>query len=138
MVTKSNPDFLLIVGDLRRDRPAARNSDVSDYLVVQPPGPDRRALPGVGDVNVFGVAVRHAHLARSATAGRLQRSMPGDVIAAIQAQNTQVAAGQIGGLPRRPSQMLNATVTAQSRLHDARAVRATSSLKTQPTARASG
>ena len=25
--------------------------------------------------------------------------MPGDVVAAIQAQNTQVAAGEIGGLP---------------------------------------
>ena len=48
--------------------------------------------------------------------------MPSDVIAAIQAQNTQVAAGQIGGQPAPDEQMLNATVTAQSRLTDARAV----------------
>ena len=42
--------------------------------------------------------------------------MPGDVITAIQAQNTEVAAGEIGGLPSPEGQMLNATVTAQSRL----------------------
>ena len=42
--------------------------------------------------------------------------MPRDVIAAIQAQNTQVAAGQIGALPAGDGQMLNATVTARSRL----------------------
>ena len=42
--------------------------------------------------------------------------MPGDVITAIQNQNTEVAAGEIGGLPQPQGQMLNATVTAQSRL----------------------
>ena len=42
--------------------------------------------------------------------------MPANVTAAIQAQNTQVAAGQIGGLPAASGQMLNATVTARSRL----------------------
>src|SRR2546428_9372313 len=44
--------------------------------------------------------------------------MPRDVIAAIQAQNAQVAAGQIGAQPSPDSQMLNATVTARSRLTD--------------------
>src|SRR3546814_15130849 len=42
--------------------------------------------------------------------------MPGDVISAIQAQNTEVAAGQLGQQPMPPGQMLSATVTAQSRL----------------------
>jgi multidrug efflux pump len=38
------------------------------------------------------------------------------VVAAIRAQNTQVAAGQVGGQPSPDAQMLNATVTARSRL----------------------
>ena len=42
--------------------------------------------------------------------------MPSDVITAIQNQNTEVAAGEVGGLPQPEGQMLNATVTAQSRL----------------------
>src|SRR5215217_4319598 len=42
--------------------------------------------------------------------------MPGDVITAIQNQNTEVAAGEVGGLPQPQGQLLNATVTAQSRL----------------------
>src|SRR3546814_19452185 len=42
--------------------------------------------------------------------------MPGDVISAIQAQNTEVAAGQLGQQPMPPGQMLSATVPAQSRL----------------------
>src|SRR3546814_11527269 len=40
----------------------------------------------------------------------------GDVKAAIQAQNAQVSAGQVGSLPADPGQALNATITAQSRL----------------------
>ncbi|MDZ7868698.1 MAG: efflux RND transporter permease subunit [Rheinheimera sp.] len=41
---------------------------------------------------------------------------PADVSNAIVAQNAQVSAGQIGGLPAMQGQQLNATVTAQSRL----------------------
>ena len=42
--------------------------------------------------------------------------MPSDVIAAVQNQNVEVAAGEVGGMPQPEGQMLNATVTAQSRL----------------------
>ncbi|MNG99233.1 Multidrug resistance protein MexB [compost metagenome] len=41
---------------------------------------------------------------------------PVDVKAAIQEQNVQTSAGQIGGLPAAPDQQLNATITAKSRL----------------------
>ncbi|HZE92026.1 MAG TPA: efflux RND transporter permease subunit, partial [Rhizobacter sp.] len=41
---------------------------------------------------------------------------PNDVIAAIQAQNAQIAVGQLGATPSVPGQQLNATVSAQSRL----------------------
>jgi multidrug efflux pump len=41
---------------------------------------------------------------------------PGDVANAIKAQNAQISAGQLGGLPAVRGQQLNATITAQSRL----------------------
>src|SRR5205085_5018696 len=41
---------------------------------------------------------------------------PSDVYAAVQTQNVQVSAGQIGAQPTVPGAAINATVTAQSRL----------------------
>ncbi|KAK0358683.1 hypothetical protein LTR94_034387, partial [Friedmanniomyces endolithicus] len=72
-------------------------------------------INGVGETNVFGsqyamrIWLDPAKLASFSL-------MPGDVITAIQNQNTEVAAGELGGQPSGPEQQLNATVTAQSRL----------------------
>jgi multidrug efflux pump len=112
-VTKSNPDFLLIVGiyDATDQR---TNMDISDYLSSNIQDPLSR-VPGVGDINVFGAphAMRIWLNPQRLAAFSL---MPSDVISAIQAQNTEVAAGEVGGLPSPEGQMLNATVTAQSKL----------------------
>ena len=112
-VTKSNPDFLMIFAVYdTTDRQT--NQDVSDYLVTHLQDPIGR-VQGVGDTNVFGAqyAMRiWLQPDRLAAFGLI----PNDVIAAIQAQNTEIAAGEIGGQPAPPQQMLNATVTAQSRL----------------------
>ncbi|KAG0943603.1 hypothetical protein G6F31_014703 [Rhizopus arrhizus] len=43
--------------------------------------------------------------------------MPSDVETALQAQNTDVSAGELGGQPALKGQQLDATVTARSRLH---------------------
>ncbi|OYY89774.1 MAG: hydrophobe/amphiphile efflux-1 family RND transporter [Sphingomonas sp. 28-66-16] len=112
-VTKSNPDFLLIFA-IYDTTDTRTNQDVSDYLVSNLQDPIAR-LPGVGDTNVFGAqyAMRIWLNPERLTAYAL---VPGDIIAAIQAQNTEVAAGEIGGQPMPDSQMLNATVKAQSRL----------------------
>ena len=45
------------------------------------------------------------------------RMAPADVIAAIRAQNAQVAVGQLGGTPAIDGQQINATISAQDRLH---------------------
>ncbi|WP_395622809.1 efflux RND transporter permease subunit [Sphingomonas daechungensis] len=112
-VTKSNPDFLLIVA-LYDETDQRTNMDVSDYLSSYLQDPLSR-IPGVGDVNVFGAphAMRIWLNPQRLAAFSL---MPGDVVSAIQAQNTEVAAGEVGGLPSPQEQMLNATVTAQSKL----------------------
>jgi len=112
-VTKSNSDFLLIVGiyDSTNQRSA---QDVSDYLVSHLQEPLGR-IPGVGDVNVFGsqyamrIWLDPAKLASYSL-------MPSDIISAIKSQNTEIAAGEVGGLPMPSTQMLDATVTSQSRL----------------------
>jgi HAE1 family hydrophobic/amphiphilic exporter-1/multidrug efflux pump len=44
------------------------------------------------------------------------RLTPIDVQSALQAQNAQISAGQLGGLPAVEGQRLNATITAQTRL----------------------
>ena len=112
-VTKSNPDFLMIfaIYDVTDKR---TNQDVSDYLITTLQDPIGR-VDGVGDTNVFGAqyAMRIWLNPEKLAAYSL---IPGDVITALQAQNTEIAAGEIGGQPVPSTQMLNATVTAQSRL----------------------
>jgi multidrug efflux pump len=112
-VTKSNPDFLMIVG-VYDETDQRTNQDVSDWMSSNMQDQIAR-VAGVGETNVFGApyAMRiWLNPDRLAGVGL----MPSDVIAAIQAQNTEIAAGEVGGQPQPPTQMLNATVTAQSRL----------------------
>ncbi|HEV2567657.1 efflux RND transporter permease subunit [Sphingomonas sp.] len=112
-VTKSNPDFLMIVAVYdQTDR--ATNRDVSDWLESNMRDPISR-LPGVGDTNVFGSQYAMRVWLDPARLASYQL-MPGDVVQAIQAQNTEITAGEIGGQPMPQTQMLNATVTSQSRL----------------------
>lgn len=112
-VTKSNADSLLLLG-VYDTTDTRSNQDVSDYLSSNIQDPLSR-VEGVGDVNVFGSphAMRIWLNPQRLAAMSL---MPGDVVAAIGAQNSEVAAGEVGGLPAPAGQMLNATVTAQSRM----------------------
>ena len=112
-VTKSSPDLLLIVG-IYDETDRSTNFDVSDWLTTNMQDELSR-IPGVGDVNVFGAsyAMRIWLDPHKLASFNL---MPSDVVTAIQNQNTEVAAGEVGGMPQPEGQMLNATVTAQSRL----------------------
>ncbi len=112
-VTKSNPDFLMIIGvydETGRSDPI----DVGDYLVSNLQDTIGRTQ-GVGDINLFGAQYAMRIWLDPIKLAAVQLN-PGDVVTAIQAQNTQVAAGSIGAQPAGPEQMLNATVTARSRL----------------------
>jgi multidrug efflux pump len=112
-VTKSNPDFLMIVG-VYDETDQRTNRDIADYIVSNLQDPISR-VEGVGETNAFGSqnAMRiWLNPSRLASFGLI----PGDIVTAIQNQNTEVAAGEIGQQPQPAEQMLNATVTAQSRL----------------------
>ncbi|GAA3250084.1 hypothetical protein GCM10020258_04680 [Sphingomonas yabuuchiae] len=113
VVRKSNPDFLLIAG-VYDETNRMTNQDVADYLVSNLQDPLGR-IQGVGDTNVFGsqYAMRIWLNPQKLASYQL---MPSDVTTAIQNQNTEVAAGEVGGTPSATTQMLNATVTSQSRL----------------------
>jgi multidrug efflux pump len=112
-VSKGSPDLLLIVG-IFDETDKSSNFDVSDWLTTNMQD-DLSRIPGVGDVNVFGssYAMRIWLDPQKLASVHL---MPSDVITAVQNQNTEVAAGEIGGLPQPEGQLLDATVTAQSRL----------------------
>ena len=112
-VTKSNSDFLLLAA-IYDETDRKTNGDISDYLVANLQDSIGR-IPGVGATNVFGAqyAMRIWLDPYRLNAYAL---MPSDVTSAIEAQNAQVAAGQIGASPSPVTQMLNATVTAKTRL----------------------
>src|SRR5881398_2997820 len=115
-VTKGSPDFLMIVG-VYDESDRTTNVDVSDWLASNIQDQLSR-IPGVGDVNVFGSQYAMRIWLDPAKLSSFQL-MPSDVITAIQNQNVDVAAGEIGGMPQPQGQMLDATVTAQSRLQNA-------------------
>jgi len=112
-VTKGSPDFLMIVG-VYDETDRATNFDVSDWLTTNLQD-DLSRIDGVGDVNVFGAPYAMRIWLDPHKLASFQL-MPSDVISAISAQNTEVAAGEVGGMPQPEGQMINATVTAQSRL----------------------
>jgi multidrug efflux pump len=112
-VVKSTRNFLMIVGMVSEDGSLSRFA-LTDYLVANIQDIVSR-LEGVGELTVFG----------SQNAMRIwinpdklnnYKLTPNDVIAAIQAQNAQVSAGQFGGTPAPKGQQLNATITARTLL----------------------
>ncbi|MET0534951.1 MAG: efflux RND transporter permease subunit, partial [Steroidobacter sp.] len=112
-VTKSQNDFLMVVA-IFDETDRVTGSDVADYLVSNFQDPIAR-VHGVGGTRVFGS--QYAMRIWLDPAKLLSYNlMPSDIRSAVEAQNAQVSAGKIGGLPSLPEQQLNATVTAQSKL----------------------
>jgi len=112
-VRKANSDILLLVGIYdSSNRMTAQQ--VSDYLSSNFQDSLSR-LEGVGDVNVFG-SPNAMRIWLNPDKLASYQLMPGDAIAAIQAQNIEVAAGQLGAEPTAPDQYLNVPVTSQSRM----------------------
>ncbi|PYF81577.1 MULTISPECIES: efflux RND transporter permease subunit [Marinomonas] len=115
-VRKANSDFLMVASVYdETDRDTA--NDISDFLVSSIQDPVSR-VDGVGSIQVFGAAyAMRVWLDPLKLAS--YKLMPSDIAAAINAQNTQVAAGSLGAYPIVKGQELNVTVTAQSKLQTA-------------------
>jgi HAE1 family hydrophobic/amphiphilic exporter-1/multidrug efflux pump len=112
-VAKSVSNYLVIIGLVSEDGSMTRN-DISDYAYTSLQDQISR-VSGVGEVNTFGsqYAMRIWLNPDRLTKFGLT---PLDVSAAVQAQNAQISAGQLGGLPAVEGQRLTATITAQTRL----------------------
>ena len=112
-VVKNQPSFIIVIG-VYDDTGRYNNVDVSDFITSRMADQISR-VPGVGNTQVFG-AQYAMRIWLDPFKLKNFSLMPSDVSAAVQAQNVQVSAGQIGQQPAVPGQQLNATVTAQSRL----------------------
>jgi len=112
-VVKSTRNFLMVVGvvseDGSMDRPA-----LTDYLVSNVQDIVSR-VDGVGELLVFGTQNAMRIWVNPAKLNNYHLTT-NEVIAAVQAQNAQVSAGQFGGNPAPPGQQLNATITARTLL----------------------
>ena len=115
-VAKARTNFLLIVA-LSDPSEHYTNFDIADFIVSNFQDPLSR-VDGVGSVQTFGA--QHAmRIWLDPFKLNALKLTPADIETAVQAQNIQVSAGQVGGLPAVKGQELNATVTAQSRLTNA-------------------
>jgi HAE1 family hydrophobic/amphiphilic exporter-1/multidrug efflux pump len=112
-VAKSSANFLLIVGIYSKDN-SHTAYDLADYIVSRVQDPISR-VNGVGELQIFGGQYAMRIWVDPIKLNSYQLTIA-DVTAAIQSQNVQISAGQIGGQPAPRSQMLNATVSVQSRL----------------------
>ncbi|NJR78912.1 efflux RND transporter permease subunit [Sphingomonas corticis] len=112
-VQKSAASFLVIVGLYSTDG-SHTATDLSDMVVSRLQDPVSR-VSGVGELQVFGAQYAMRIWLDPLKLNNYQLTVA-DVTAAVQAQNAQVSAGQIGAQPAPKEQMLNATVSVQSRL----------------------
>ncbi|ADU68294.1 multidrug efflux RND transporter permease subunit AcrB [Pantoea sp. At-9b] len=112
-VKKSSSSFLMVAGFVSDD-PNMTQNDISDYVASNIKDPISRT-PGVGDTQVFGAQYAMRIWLDPHKLNNFQLT-PVDVISALGTQNTQVAAGQLGGTPPVPGQQLNASIIAQTRL----------------------
>jgi multidrug efflux pump len=112
-VAKSNSAFSLAIG-FYDETGQMSQYDLSDLLVSQFRDSVSR-VNGVGSVRVFG-AQRSMRIWLDPDKLYSYNLTPVDVQAAVEVQNTDVSAGQLGGLPAIQGQQINATIQAQSRL----------------------
>jgi multidrug efflux pump len=112
-VEKSSANFALVPGLYSADGSHDQN-DLADMMASKIQEPVAR-INGVGSFQLFGSQYAMRIWVDPMKLNSYQLTMA-DVTSAVQAQNAQVSAGQIGNLPAPPTQELNATVSVQSRL----------------------
>jgi multidrug efflux pump len=113
-VAKATKNFLVVVGFVSNDD-AMSSADLGDFIASTVQDPISRTN-GVGDYQLFGAQYAMRVWLDPAKLDKFSLT-PADVGAAIAAQNVQVAAGELGGLPAIANQQLNATIVGPSYLH---------------------
>src|ERR1700733_13031340 len=112
-VAKATKNFLVVVGFVSTDG-SMSSADLGDFIASTVQDPISRTA-GVGDYQLFGSQYAMRIWLDPAKLNNYGLT-PGDVSTAIQAQNVQVAAGELGGLPAIANQQLDATIIGPSYL----------------------
>lgn len=110
-VAKSNSTILMVIGLISTDGSMDKN-DLSDFMVSTLKDPLSRT-EGVGSINIFGSQYAMRIWLDPIKLNSYQLT-PGDVSAAITAQNNQVAVGDLGGTPSVAGQQVSASMMAQT------------------------
>lgn len=112
-VQKAGNSYALIVGFYAKDGSLGRN-EISDFLASNLEEPLSR-VDGVGQITTFGP--EHAMRIWLDPSAMFNFNLSVDeIVSAIEAQNVQLATGQLGGAPSVEGQQLNAVISSQSLL----------------------
>src|SRR5262247_2117388 len=117
-VRKVSPNILL-VASLYSDDDRFDEIFLSNYAIINMVNPLAR-VPGVGQVRVFGAGSYSMRVWLDPKRLQTFNLTTADVLVAIQGQNVEVVAGQIGGPPVPTDQSFQFTINALGRLSDAR------------------
>jgi multidrug efflux pump len=117
IVKKASPDITLALAFFSPDG-SHDALFISNYVTLQLKDEIAR-LPGVGDINIFGVRDYSMRLWLNPDQMAARNMTAGDVVIAVREQNIQVAAGIVGGPPlTKGSSAFQYTLNAQGRLTD--------------------
>ncbi len=117
-VKKVSTDILMVVS-IYSEEDKFDESFLSNYAVINLQNPLAR-LPGVGQIRVVGAGPYSMRVWLDPNKLHDFSLTTLDVVNAIQGQNVQVVAGQLGGPPVPPEQTFQFTVNALGRLEDAK------------------
>ena len=112
-INKGGQDFLVTYSFYSPDENVTA-VDIGDYInsnLIDIIG----RIEGVGDINVFGTPYAMRIWMDPAKMEKYGL-IPSDISNALNTQNAQVSAGQLGALPAVQNQQLNATITARTKL----------------------
>ena len=117
-ITKANPNFVFAAGFFSPDG-SLSNQYISNYLDVYVRDALKR-IPGVGDVILFGERKYAMRIWLDPTKLAARELTAADVVSALQEQNVEIPAGQLGRPPADPKQNFQVTLRVVGRLSDPR------------------
>ena len=115
-ITKANPNFVFAAGFYSPDG-SLSNQYISNYLDVYVKDALKR-IPGVGDVVIFGERKYAMRIWLDPTKLAARQLTAADVVSALQEQNVEIPAGQLGRPPSDPKQNFQVTLRVVGRLSE--------------------
>jgi len=115
-ITKANPNFVFAAGFYSPDN-SLSNEYISNYLDVYVKDALKR-IPGVGDVIIFGERKYAMRIWLDPTKLAARQLTAADVVSALQEQNVEIPAGQLGRPPSDPKQTFQVALRVVGRLSE--------------------